>query len=45
MRNSILSLIVFFILGLYFLMQLRGRKLREDVAPAALPDSPLVVKS
>ena len=45
MRNSILSLIIFFILGLYFLMQLRGRKLREDVAPAALPDSPLVVKS
>ncbi|MDO7877784.1 MFS transporter [Hymenobacter sp. ASUV-10] len=34
MRNSILSLIVFFILGLYFLFQLRGRKLREDVGPS-----------
>ena len=32
MRNSILSLIVFFMLGLIFLWQLRGRKLREDVA-------------
>ena len=42
MRNSILSLIVFFILGLYFLLQLRGRKLREDIAPAALPGSPAV---
>ena len=40
MRNSILSLIVFFILGLYFLLQLRGRKLREDVAPAVLPGPP-----
>ena len=40
MRNSILSLIVFFILGLYFLLKLRGRKLREDVAPAALPGPP-----
>ncbi|GAA3971185.1 MFS transporter [Hymenobacter antarcticus] len=40
MRNSILSLIVFFILGLYFLLKLRGRKLREDVVPAALPGPP-----
>ena len=30
MRNSILSLIVFFILGLGFLLSLRGRKLREE---------------
>ncbi len=36
MRNSILSLIVFFILGLFFLLRLRGRKLRED-APATGP--------
>jgi len=32
MRYSILALIVFFILGLYFLLQLRGKKLREDSA-------------
>jgi len=38
MRNSILSLIVFFILGLFFLLRLRGRKLRED-APATGPQS------
>ncbi|RSK44962.1 MFS transporter [Hymenobacter rigui] len=30
MRYSILALIVFFILGLIFLLQLRGKKLRED---------------
>jgi MFS transporter, UMF1 family len=30
MRNSILSLIVFFILGLFFLLRLRGRKLRDE---------------
>ena len=30
MRNSILSLIVFFIFGLGFLLTLRGKKLRED---------------
>jgi UMF1 family MFS transporter len=29
MRYSILALIVFFILGLFFLLRLRGRKLRE----------------
>ena len=34
MRYSILALIVFFILGLIFLLQLRGKKLREDVPPA-----------
>ncbi|OGX88264.1 MFS transporter permease [Hymenobacter lapidarius] len=39
MRYSILALIVFFILGLYFLLKLRGRKLREDApgADGALP--------
>ncbi|RAK69540.1 MFS transporter [Hymenobacter edaphi] len=31
MRNSILSLIVFFILGLLFLLTLRGKKLRDQV--------------
>ncbi|TGE24957.1 MFS transporter [Hymenobacter aquaticus] len=30
MRNSILSLIVFFVLGLVFLLTLRGRKLRDE---------------
>ena len=42
MRYSILALIVFFILGLYFLLQLRGRKLREDVptAPGVFPGPP-----
>jgi UMF1 family MFS transporter len=33
MRNSILSLIVFFILGLLFLLTLRGKKLRDDLTP------------
>ncbi|RTQ52589.1 MFS transporter [Hymenobacter gummosus] len=32
MRNSILALIVYFILGLIFLLTLRGRKLREHTA-------------
>lgn len=36
MRNSILSLIVFFVLGFIFLLTLRGKKLRED--PAGAPD-------
>ena len=42
MRYSILALIVFFILGLIFLLQLRGRKLREDssTAPATFPGPP-----
>ena len=40
MRNSILSLVVFFILGLYFLLQLRGRKLREDVVAPSFPGPP-----
>jgi UMF1 family MFS transporter len=42
MRYSILALIVFFILGLYFLVQLRGRKLREDNGPsvATMPGPP-----
>ncbi|MDB5236598.1 MAG: transporter permease, partial [Hymenobacter sp.] len=40
MRYSLLALIVFFILGLIFLLQLRGKKLREDVTPAALPGPP-----
>jgi UMF1 family MFS transporter len=41
MRNSILALIVFFILGLYFLLKLRGKKLREDQAPEiTLPGPP-----
>ncbi|KAA9339357.1 MFS transporter [Hymenobacter busanensis] len=35
MRNSILSLIVFFILGLVFLLTLRGKKLRDDVTTGA----------
>jgi UMF1 family MFS transporter len=34
MRNSILSLIVFFILGLLFLLTLRGKKLRDGATPA-----------
>lgn len=34
MRNSILSLIVFFVLGLLFLLTLRGKKLRDDHTPA-----------
>ena len=38
---SILALIVFFVLGLVFLLQLRGRKLREEpAAPASLPPPP-----
>ncbi|WP_022823467.1 MFS transporter [Hymenobacter norwichensis] len=37
MRYSILALIVFFILGLIFLLQLRGRKLREDVNDTLAP--------
>ncbi|MBO3269089.1 MFS transporter [Hymenobacter defluvii] len=41
MRNSILALIVFFILGLIFLLQLRGKKLREDPADTdAFPGPP-----
>ncbi|UPL50400.1 MFS transporter [Hymenobacter sublimis] len=42
MRNSILSLIVFFILGLLFLLTLRGKKLRDAAAPetAALGPPP-----
>ena len=42
MRYSILALIVFFILGLVFLLQLRGKKLREDApaAPATFPGPP-----
>ncbi|MBO2007791.1 MFS transporter [Hymenobacter negativus] len=42
MRYSILALIVFFILGLIFLLQLRGKKLREDspTAPATFPGPP-----
>ncbi|NML63679.1 MFS transporter [Hymenobacter sp. RP-2-7] len=41
MRNSILALIVFFILGLVFLLQLRGKKLREDPAgDIVLPPPP-----
>jgi UMF1 family MFS transporter len=41
MRNSILSLIVFFVLGLFFLLKLRGKKLREDsLGPVALPGPP-----
>ena len=42
MRNSILALIVFFILGLIFLFTLRGKKLRDDVTtgPEALPSPP-----
>ncbi|MBO0356449.1 MFS transporter [Hymenobacter sp. BT186] len=37
MRYSILALIVFFILGLIFLLQLRGRKLREDADETLAP--------
>jgi UMF1 family MFS transporter len=41
MRNSILSLIVFFIFGLGFLLTLRGKKLRDDSnSSAALPPPP-----
>ena len=41
MRYSILALIVFFILGLIFLLGLRGKKLRADLAPkVALPPPP-----
>ena len=41
MRNSILSLIVFFILGFIFLLTLRGKKLREDsLGPVAVPGPP-----
>ena len=35
MRNSILALVVFFILGLIFLLQLRGKKLRADSTDVA----------
>nr|AGU10137.1 Vacuole effluxer Atg22 like [uncultured organism] len=41
MRNSILSLIVFFILGFIFLLTLRGKKLREDsLGPISVPGPP-----
>jgi UMF1 family MFS transporter len=41
MRNSILSLIIFFILGFIFLLTLRGKKLREDsLGPVAVPGPP-----
>lgn len=42
MRYSILALIVFFILGLFFLLRLRGRSLREPAGPsdAAFPGPP-----
>ena len=41
MRYSILALIVFFALGLVFLLALRGKKLREDPsAPADFPKPP-----
>jgi UMF1 family MFS transporter len=41
MRNSILALIVFFVLGLVFLLQLRGKKLREETTSSAeLPPPP-----
>ena len=41
MRYSILALIVFFALGLVFLLRLRGKKLREDPTDAAfLPPPP-----
>ena len=49
MRYSILALIVFFILGLIFLLQLRGKALREPIAgtndaafPGPPPASPIV---
>lgn len=35
MRYSILALIVFFVLGLFFLLRLRGRQLREPAGNAA----------
>ena len=37
MRNSILSLIVFFVLGLIFLLTLRGKKLRDE--PVSMAES------
>lgn len=42
MRNSILSLIVFFVLGLIFLLTLRGKKLRDEPTAGAetLPPPP-----
>ncbi len=40
MRYSILALIVFFILGLIFLLGLRGKKLREEPAGSFLPPPP-----
>lgn len=41
MRYSILALIVFFVLGLIFLLGLRGKKLREDpVGASSLPPPP-----
>ena len=41
MRYSLLALIVFFVLGLIFLLQLRGKKLREDsLGPITLPGPP-----
>ena len=40
MRYSILALIVFFALGLVFLLRLRGKKLREDPTDAALLPPP-----
>ena len=43
MRYSLLALIVFFILGLIFLLQLRGRTLREGSpdAPEIFPGPPV----
>lgn len=40
MRNSILSLIVFFVLGLLFLLTLRGKKLRDEAGPDAAAVGP-----
>ena len=40
MRNSILALIVFFILGLLFLLTLRGKKLREEHHDEAISSPP-----
>ena len=40
MRYSILALIVFFALGLVFLLRLRGKKLREDSGMALPPPPP-----